>query len=198
MFIAPTIVGERVSITPLAEADRDELAELDWDRAAHPAMAGWAAHPVGQAAAGTALLRSRRESTRGQLVGAIDAMTLPGYDGVANVSIFTDTSRAAGGLALEGYGLYVDDLFRQGARLIHHEVLSLNLPIRRAMRAFRLQPTATYRDHAYAAGRFWDVLVYSYGEDHWRSTLAAMPNNPVSQRVRTPLAAPPETSAHGG
>jgi hypothetical protein len=53
-------------------------------------------------------------------------------------------------------------LFDNGARLIHHEVLALNRPIQRIFAGMGLEPSARLRSHAYVAGRYWDVLVYSY------------------------------------
>lgn len=178
-FVAPTIAGERVALSPATAADADDLAHLDWQRSQHPAMGGWMSRPVGVAATGTAILRRVDAVAGDPPVGAIDAVGLPGYPGVVNVSIYTDTARAPGGLALEGYGLYVDSLFAQGARVVHHEVIALNSPIKRLLRAIRLEPTARLRDHAYAAGRWWDVLVYSYDRARWEDMLARVPRNPV-------------------
>lgn len=175
----PSRSGQRVRIDPIQPADQDELLDLDWHRSLHPAMAGWAAR-AGFSGTGTAVLRDVRGGTTGAIVGAIDAVALPGYPGVMSVSIFVDGERARGGAALEGYALYVDALFEQGVRVVHHEVLELNDPIRRAMRALRLEASARLREHAYVGGRWWDVLVYSYDEAHWRSVLDRLPRNPVS------------------
>lgn len=175
-IVAPTVAGRRASLTPVGHGDLEDLLDLDWHRSLHPAMAGWS--PRTQANPGTALIRP---ASTPDPVGVLDAQPLPGYDDVVNLSIYTDTAQARGGVALEAYGLYVESLFTQGARLIHHEILALNAPILRVLRGIRLQPTARLREHAYAAGRWWDVLVFSYDETHWRSTLDRLPRHPFAR-----------------
>ncbi len=174
-FVVPSVVGQRVRIDPMGPGDLQGVADLDWLRSLHPAMAGWA--PMA-AAPGTGMLR--RPGATDDPVGVLVANDLPGYEGVANVSIFADTDRAPGGLALEGYALFVDALFAQGARIVHHEVLALNGPVRRIMRGLRLPATATYREHAYAAGRWWDVTIHSFDERYWRSLVDRLPRLPVA------------------
>lgn len=184
-FAAPVISGRRVSIAPATEHDLVEIADLDWRRSLHPAMGGWWARPSGAPGPGTVVLR-RGDAPDGEIVGTLDARELLGYPGVINLSMFTDDSRARGGMALEGYALTVDTLFAQGARLIHHEVITLNRPILRLMRALRIERTAHLREHAYAAGRWWDVAVFSFDREVWRSILDRMPNNPVDSLEATP------------
>lgn len=163
-------------VDPATPADAVAMAELDWRRSADPVMGGWINRPV--PGPGTAVLRPA--DGRDEIVGALDVVELPGYPGVANISIFTDMDRARGGIALEAYALVVDAAFGQGARLIHHEVLSINRPIQRVLRGIGVQPSARLRDHAYVAGRWWDVLVFSYAAAHWGEVLARFPRNPLS------------------
>jgi RimJ/RimL family protein N-acetyltransferase len=182
-FVAPTLEGTRVRLEPASSADRDELAELDWLRSLHPAMAGWFARPR-TVAPGTAVMRGL---DGGQVVGVLDAAGLPGYADVVSVSVYTDTARASGGWALEAYALFVSALFEQGVRLIHHEVLELNRPIQRILRGIGVAQTARLREHAYVAGRFWDVLVYSYDRAHWDHLLDhVVPRNPLRAQAAAP------------
>ena len=175
-FSAPSVRGQRVRVDPATPTDADAMRELDWRRSADPVMGGWIHRPA--PGPGTAVLRP--PDGRDEIVGAIDVVELPGYPGVANVSIFTDMDRARGGMALEAYALVVDAAFAQGARLVHHEVLSINRPIQRVLRGIGVAPSARLRDHAYVAGRWWDVLVFSYAQAHWRDVLERFPRNPLA------------------
>jgi RimJ/RimL family protein N-acetyltransferase len=162
-------VGTTVSIERATAAHAAELENLDWLRSLHPAMAGPAMRsPI--APLDTAYLV--RSATDGTIVSVIDAAEVSGYSGVANVSIYTDTNLARGGWALEAYTLFVAWLFDNGARLVHHEVLELNKPVQRILRFIGVKPSARYRDHAYAAGRHWDVLVYAYDKAHFDHLMA--------------------------
>jgi RimJ/RimL family protein N-acetyltransferase len=180
MFTAPSVTGQRVRVDPAAPDDLTAMQELDWRRSSDPVMGGWVHRPALGPGPGTAVLRPIDGEV---IVGALDVVELPGYPGVANVSIFTDMDRARGGMALEAYALVVDAAFAQGARLIHHEVLSLNRPIQRVLRGIGVEPSARLRDHAYVAGRWWDVLVFSYPEAHWRRVLERFPRNPLVPRA---------------
>ncbi len=154
---SPAIIGTTVVLEPIAAVHADALRSLDWLRSLHPVMAGPLAGPRAPGADGYVV----RAVRTGELVGVLDARPLPGYQGVTNVSIFTDGDRAGSGLALEAYGRLVLHLFQTGTRIVHHEVLEMNRPIQRALRGMGLEPTARLRSHAYVAGRFWDVLVFS-------------------------------------
>jgi RimJ/RimL family protein N-acetyltransferase len=171
-----SVDGVRARLEPASTLHPDELNDLDWARSLHPAMAGWLVRPAG-AGPGTMVVRDQRD---GGVVGVIDTAQLPGYVDVASVSVYADAARRRGGTTLEAYGLCVTALFEGGARLIHHEVISANRPIQRILRAVGIRETARFRSHAYAAGRLWDVLVYSYDAAHWehvRTTVA--PRAPV-------------------
>ena len=173
-FTAPTAVGQRVRVDPATPDDAASMQSLDWRRSTDPVMGGWINRPA--LGPGTAVLRPVDHD---EVVGAMDVAELPGYPGVANVSIFADMEKARGGMALEAYALVVDAVFGQGARLVHQEVLSLNRPIQRILRGIGVQPSARLRDHAYVAGRWWDVLVFSFSEDEWQRVLERFPRNPV-------------------
>lgn len=160
--------GVWVYLEPLDPAHRPELDRLDWLRSQLPEMGGWSRRPPPTAPWASTLFRSR---ATGELLGVIDAIPLPGYPGVVNVSIFTDTAGASPGWAMDAYGLCVAQLFEQGVRLVHHEVLELNRPVQRILRGIGLRPSACFREHAYVAGRMWDVLVFSFDREHWKGVL---------------------------
>jgi RimJ/RimL family protein N-acetyltransferase len=159
------IVGTYVVIEPATAAHAADLRSLDWLRSLRPVMAG----PLVRAGNESAYL-VRAASTH-DIVGVLDVAAVPGYADVASVSIYTDTRRARQGWALEAYGRLVLSLFDRRVRLIHHEVLEMNAPVQRILRAMGVAPSARLRDHAYVAGRFWDVLVYSYDLDQFDRVL---------------------------
>lgn len=175
-----TQARQRVALAPVTQADLVELEDLDWHRSLHPAMGGWMSRPPGSLATATLV----RALATGELIGVIDAAPLPGYDGVTSLSVYTDTERARGGLALEAYARAVTGIFASGTRLVHHEVLELNGPIHRVLRGIGITPSARLREHAYAAGRYWDVLVYSYDATRWDHLLTrVLPRNPLRREV---------------
>ena len=156
---SPPVGGKRVTIERTTADSAAELADLDWLRSLHPAMAGPLVRSAGASVDSAYLVRSVATD---EIIAVLDAMPLAGYSGVANVSIYADATRARGAWALDGYWQLVVRLFDEGVRLIHHEVLELNRPLQRVLRAIGVEPSARLRDHAYAAGRFWDVYVYAY------------------------------------
>jgi len=154
--------------TPTAESI-DQLAEFDWARSSLAEMGGWFLRPPTVDPWATMLFY---EAETDQLLGVLDAGLLPGYPGVVNLSIFTDSQFARPGLALHAYGLYVEMLFNGGVRLVHHEVLEFNLAVRGILRRIGVEPSARYREHAFAAGRLRDVLIYAYDQEHFQREFA--------------------------
>lgn len=167
-----SVEGRWVRLEPVDDSNRDELAELDWKRSQLPAMGGWFVRPDPVTPWATMLIRGKES---GQVAGVIEASPLPGYPGVANVSQFMDAEATRILWAMDAYGMYITHLFEQGVRLVHHEVLEINRPVQRLMKGIKLEPTARMRQHGYAAGQLWDVLVYSYGAAHWQTVLAKFP-----------------------
>jgi RimJ/RimL family protein N-acetyltransferase len=165
----PVLVGTWVRLDYAGPDNEAEIEDLDRKRAEVPEMGGWFSRPAPVAPWATVVVRSK---TSGAPVGVIDAVPLPGYPGVMNVSQFMDMQAARTGWAIDAYGLYITHLFDLGVRLVHHEVLEMNTPVQRMMRGARLEPSARLRDHGYAAGRLWDVFVYSYDRAHWETVLA--------------------------
>ena len=160
--------GKWVTFESVDDTNWEDVHELDILRTSVPEMGGWFVRPEPASTWSTVLIRSRRDGTA---VGVLDAMALPGYPGVANVSIFMNRAAAPTTWGMDAYGIYVSYLFSQGVRLIHHEVLEMNRPVHRILRGILLEPTAHLREHGYSAGRWWDVLVYSYDITHWQRAL---------------------------
>lgn len=161
------IPGTWVTLETIHDGNRDELAELDWKRMQVSEMGGWFAR-LDPGAGWTMLFRSLKT---GAALGVLDAAPLPGYVGVVNVSIFADTDTSPAGWAMEAYILFVAHLFEVGVRLIHHEVLEINKPMLRILRGAGIPSTARLRQHGYAAGRWCDVLIYSYDQMGFQSLL---------------------------
>ena len=172
--------GAWVRLEVLRESHVDELADLDWARSQSAALGGLALRGGGS----TVVFRSKES---GAAIGVLDAMPLPGYPGVINVSLFTDVAGA--GLAIDAYALFATGLFDGGVRLIHHEVFEFNRPIRRILTGIGLAPTARLREHGFAAGRTWDVLVYSFDHPHWLGVLRKFESRgigrPIGQILRS-------------
>ena len=160
--------GTLVSLELPGPSTLDDLTRLDWLRWQRPEMGGWSRRQPPMAPWATQLFRS---NVSGRVVGVLDAFALSGYPGVVNVSIFTDTAVASPGVAIDAYGLFVGMLFDRGIRLVHHEVLEFNRPILRILRGIHVEPSARYREHAYVAGRFWDVLLFSFDRGHLQGVL---------------------------
>lgn len=163
-----TICGLWVRLEPVNDDNRDELTELDWKRSQTPEMGGWFVRPDSGPAWGTMLFRSLKT---GVALGVLDAAPLPGYADVVNVSIFADTDTSPAGWAMEAYIQFVAHLFEVGVRLVHHEVLEINKPMLRILRGAGIPSTARLRRHGYAAGRWSDVLIYSYDQTGFQSLL---------------------------
>ncbi|MGH9086223.1 MAG: GNAT family N-acetyltransferase [Acidimicrobiales bacterium] len=168
--------GPRVRLSPPTDADRPDLDDLDWRRSLHPGMGGWLVRPI----AGDVRTSLVRSVTDDEPIGVIDVAPLPGYAEVMSVSLYIDPTRARGGLAFEAYARVVTQLFESGTRLVHHEVLELNRPILRLFRGIGEPPSARLREHAYSAGRLWDVLVFAFDSPRWNHLLGRLvPRNPV-------------------
>jgi RimJ/RimL family protein N-acetyltransferase len=106
-----------------------------------------------------------RDLRSGRAVGVVDNSGLPG--GVTVVAIYLDPEHGRAGWGMEAITLYVTYLFDQGARLVTAEVLGFNAAMIGVLRTLKIEPQARLREHAYVAGRYWDVLVYSFDRTEW-------------------------------
>jgi RimJ/RimL family protein N-acetyltransferase len=108
------------------------------------------------------------EIQSGAVVGVVASNRLPGD--IASFLIFLDPDHGRAPHGMEATALYVSHLFDSGARLVMADVLAFN-PVNRLLQRVGLMPQARLREHVYAAGRFWDVLVYSFDRDEWLAAL---------------------------
>ena len=171
--------GQLITLESAHEDNWDLIVDIDAERVENPALGGAFVRPLPTSPLSTMLVRERES---GRPLGVLDALPLTGYPGVANVTmVFSgDTRRSV--LAINAYGVFVAALFAHGVRIVHHEVLEFNTPVQRLLaRGPLLEPTARLRDHAYAAGRWWDVLVYSFDAEHWRDVVDKFEGHPLSE-----------------
>lgn len=106
-----------------------------------------------------------RERATGRMVGSVESYRLPG--GVVEYTIYLDAQLGRPGYGLEATALYVSHLFDAGARLVTFEVMSFNREVIGIMRKAVWPVRARLREQAYVAGRYWDVLVYSFNQAEW-------------------------------
>ena len=111
-----------------------------------------------------------RERRSGDALGVVQNHTLPGD--IAVFIVYLDTQLARAGFGFEAVVLYISHLFDSGARLVTSEVLEFNAPVLRVIKRIGLVPQARLREHAFAAGRFWDVHVYSMDREVWLRIIA--------------------------
>jgi RimJ/RimL family protein N-acetyltransferase len=158
--------GSWIALEPPGEANAEALAELDRKARLHPAMGGGIRSGT-NAFAPEMLIRERRE---GAIVGVVLNHRMPAD--IAAYFIYLDPDKGRAGYGIEATALYVSHLFDCGARLVTADVLSFNRAVIGILGKAGIKPQARLREHAYAAGRFWDVLVFSFGVDEWIGALA--------------------------
>jgi RimJ/RimL family protein N-acetyltransferase len=105
------------------------------------------------------VIRANADSTA---IGVVENGQMIGYPDVAVVLIFVDPLVARPGIAMEAFAIYVKSMFEAGARLVHLEVLEFNAPVLRMLGRIGVQEQARLREHVFAAGRFWDILVFAF------------------------------------
>jgi len=158
------LVGQLCWLEPVSGVDPAVAGWLDELRAEAPEL-GASIGSETTSPFGEAMLI--REAAEGVPVGLIDNHQLPGYEGVATVNVFVDRSRARPGIGIEAFALYTFFTFATGAEIVHVEVLEFNRAILGILRKIGMKPRARYREHAYVAGRVWDVLVFSWTLEEW-------------------------------
>jgi len=166
--------GGWVTLEPVTPLNWPEVLRLDQVRGWNPNLGG--APLRGEAKSfGPAMII--RDNSSADAIGTLENTEMAGYPGVAAVLIYVDESVARPGIALEAFALYVSNVFAAGARLVHVEILEFNRRVIRMLRRIGLDEQARQRDHVYVAGRFWDVVVYSFDAAEWEriwSRYAAM------------------------
>ena len=110
-------------------------------------------------------VRARRD---GSCVGLAANWEVFGYPDVAEIGLYVERP----GLGLEAWVLDMTYLFSHGAHKCLLEVVDGNDSVLRPFEKLGLRPQAWLSEHAYAAGQFRDVAVYSMTADEW-STLTS-------------------------
>jgi RimJ/RimL family protein N-acetyltransferase len=134
---------------------------MDSRRELTPAM-GAGSRSTSSEIAPPMLIRDRRS---GEAVGVVENHPLPGK--IAVFVVYLDRQRGRAGFGFEVFFLYASHLFDSGARLVTGEVLEFNAETIGILRKVKLAPQARLREHVYAAGRFWDLLVYTIDGEEW-------------------------------
>jgi ribosomal protein S18 acetylase RimI-like enzyme len=163
------LVGGWVALEPVSPTSLSDTMRLDAVRQRTPNLGGASRRRDSEGSFGPAMLI--RAKTTGQAIGLIENGEMEGYPGVAVVLIFTDPAVARPGLALEGFALYVANVFERGASLVHLEVLAFNKPVLRMLRSLGLEEQVRLREHIYAGGRFWDVAVFAFDAGQYAQIL---------------------------
>jgi RimJ/RimL family protein N-acetyltransferase len=153
--------GSWIQLEPPTATNGPEFERAYRVRELDPAMGGGARSTPG-AIVPPMLIRVR---SSGEAVGVVENHPLPG--GVAVFVVYLDRRRARAGFATEAIILYLSHLFDSGARLVTAEVLEFNADMIGVLRKVHIAPQARLREHSYSAGRFWDLLVYSFGREEW-------------------------------
>lgn len=152
-------------VDPSQDAEAlEQLRVLERQERLMPAMGAGGRSGLGPYAP-PMVVRSLRDQAA---IGVVENHALPG--GVAAYVIYLDP-RSRVGFGLEATALYVSLLFDAGVRLVTADVFEFNTAVIRMLRSAHLEPHARLREHAYAAGRFWDVLVFYLDLDGWKRFL---------------------------
>ena len=155
------LVGTWIELEPYSAANPHEFADLDVRRELNPLMGSGSQSRSNQIAP-RMLVRVR---STGEAVGVVENHTLPG-----NIAVFVtylDRTRARHGYGFESVVLYISHLFDCGARLVNSEVLECNAEMISIIRKVNVLPQARLREHAYVAGRYWDLIIYSMDRAQW-------------------------------
>lgn len=150
------LVATWIELEPLAGSNAAEFAQFDQQRELTPSM-GAGPRSMSSEIAPPMLIRNRRS---GQAVGVVENHPLPGN--AAAFVVYLDPHRARAGFAFEAIILYISHLFDCGARIVTAEVLEFNTDMIGILRKVQFEPQARLRDHVYAAGRFWDLIIYPF------------------------------------
>ena len=161
-----SVAGNWVTLEPLSEGNQLEASRIEAVRQRTPNLGGAPGRRDFTRSFGPAMLI--RAKADGAAVGLVENGHMIGYPGVAVVLIFVDPSLARPGIAMEAFAMYVARVFEAGARLVHLEVLAFNRPVLRMLARIGVAEQARLRDQVYAAGRFWDVLVFAFDADQYR------------------------------
>ena len=161
----PQLNGNWVTLEPLSADNAVQVAQLGRHRELMAQMGGAQERRDPPRSFGSPLVV--RIVPSGEVVGLMENGEMTGYPGVAVIVVYVDPRRARPGAALEAYVMYVDYVFASGARVVHIEVMSFNREVLSLLRKAKQEPQARFRDHAYVAGRYWDLVVFGFTRAEW-------------------------------
>ena len=154
----------------MSDENRGEVVRIDATRQRTPNLGGAPGRRDFSKSFGPPMLI--RANADGVAIGVIENGQMIGYPDVAVVLIFVDPALARPGVAMEAFAIYLARTFAAGARLVHLEVLAFNQPVLRMLSRIGVKEQARLRDQIYAAGRFWDVLVFAFDATHFNEIWA--------------------------
>lgn len=180
MTDAQSVRGTWISLQPMTALNWPETSRLDELRQWHPNLGGTPPRRDAAGSFGPAMLI--RDNRSAEAIGTVENSEMAGYPGVAVVLIYVNALAARPGLALEAFALYVANVFQNGARLVHLEVLEFNRPVHRMVARLGIGEQARMREQVYVAGRFWDLVVYAFDREHfdkiWKRYARSLPGGP--------------------
>jgi hypothetical protein len=188
---AGRLLGHWTTLEPLGDSNASEVAGLD---SGHDLTAAMGGSLSGRARGGAfAPVMAVRENTGGRVLGVVENSEMVGYPGVAVLLIYMDQALARPAFAMEALGLYIPHIFRSGAELIHMEVLEFNTAITSLLTKRGITPQARLRRQAYAAGHFWDMVIFAFDAPDVERTFGKFSKFlPGGTRQPTALGAPPD------
>jgi len=187
------LVGSWVQLEPVSADNATEFGEISSSRQRNPVMG--ATEGGSSSFAPPMLVRDRRS---GRAVGIVENHEQPGDTAV--FIAYIDTERGRVGYGFEAISLYLSRMFDGGARRVIAEVLEFNTDMIGILRKVDFRPQARLREHVYSAGRYWDLIIYSFDRADWvrvvnryRRMLPGGDRGPAALGVRTSSA---ETRSH--
>jgi hypothetical protein len=164
--------GRWVTLEPIDDVNAVEVVALDQARARTPEMGG--PQPARKWTGRFGPAMAVRVNDSGAVIGTVENDEMIGYPGVAVFIIYVDASRSRPGYAMEASGIYIESLWRNGAEILHLEVLSFNREMTRILDRRHRPPDVRMRRHAYVAGHYWDLLVYGLDATDWAAVMTRL------------------------
>jgi len=166
------IRGRWVTLEPVTASHSVELADLEQRRQLLPGLGG--PYHTPNLASRYLPAMAVRENQDGRMIGLLETGELIGYPGVAGMLVYVEPELARPGGAMEATGIYSPMILDYGAAILHIEVLSFNTASYRIFQKRHREPQARLRQHVYVAGRFWDLLIFSFERADWDELMAKL------------------------
>jgi len=164
--------GRWLTLEPINDVNVVEVTALDHARARTPEMGG--PQPARKWAGRFGPTMAIRANDSGVVIGSVENDEMVGYPGVAVFIVYLDPSRSRRGFVIEATGLYLPTLWRNGAEILHLEILSFNREMTHILDKRHGPPDVRLRKHAYVAGHYWDLLVYGFDASAWAAFSARL------------------------